>query len=881
MQSKAFRLASAAVTLLLLAAFVFVVIFAIRTGPSRLPVLPPTSTLTATPTIRATVGPTPTPPAAAMRPALGAVESVGAAGFSFRPPAGFAVQTTDVAATLTGEGENGALKPSFLLSSGGWERFAHGSDARTLEEVFAEFVRFFAAEDGFAAGRSRSTQVAGAPALSADLTSNEGAAPFAGRIVMAQRAGGQFFLMAGVAPSALWERETGALFAEVLDSVTFSEPAASETIPPAGETAAPEQAAPDPTEQPGLAATAPARPTVTATGTATAPPRPASPLPLPDRAARPEPGWTVYSNGNRVNGLALMGEAAWAATAGGIVRWGLESGAAVKFTPAQGLAVNHFDRAVACPLPGLGVVFAGEFGLQLFDARMGAWNTLTSANSAMSFDDAADVACDVERQLLVVGYRSHGVELYDAATGRWTALGRSGGLPSDEVRRVAVAANGDVWAATAAGVAVMAGGQSGPAFKDAGAPAGEDVSALATDEQGAVWLGEAGAVHRYAAGEWTTFAGAGGSPFPAGRVEALAPVAGGVWLATKEGEVCRLDARRGLCVELLAAAAGMPAPPYSDLQVGPDGTVYVAASDGVGVYDGAGWRRLALEDETFMGSAVLALAQDAGTGLVWAATDGGVEQLSPVDEAATRLLSPGPESLPVDHVRTLWPGFVAGVWVGGDGAAYFEEGEWTRYAESDGLAAGPVQVGAVDGLGRTWLGGAGGLSIWNGQTFFTLTAENGLPDAEIRALGSMRDVVWIGSAGGGLYRYASNQLRIYTAAGAGLPSDEITALAPLADAVLVGTRRGLARLAGETAEPVSGLEAVAITALATGPDGAVWAGTRSQGVFHYAGGVWEQLEAGSALPSRHITALLVDSYGSVWIGGAQGGLARFTPPGQQ
>ncbi len=896
MQSKTFRLASAAATLFLLAALVFVVVFAIRTGPSRLPVLPPT--LTSMPTFTATAAPATAEPAAtrpqptATRPALGAAESV-AAGFSFRPPAGYTVQTTDVTATLTGQGENGALRPSFLLSSGAPERFARSSNAHTLEEVFAEFVRFFAAEDDFIAGRSRPMQVDGAAALAADLSSNGTAAPFAGRIVMAQPADERFFLMVGVAPRTVWERETEALFTDVLESVALNEPAGA-TIPPSAATTAPDaitpdvvtpgavtpdaatpdRATPEATEEPDAATSEPGPPPVEAAMADTA-----SPLPTPDPSARPEPGWTVYSNGNRVNAVALVGDVIWAATAGGIVRWEPASGEAVKFTSAQGLAVNHFDRVAACPLPGLGIVFGGEFGLQLFDTRMGGWNTLTSANSGMSYDDVADVACDVERQLLVVGYRSHGVELYDAAANRWTAVQRSEGLPSDEVRRVAVAANGNVWAATAAGVAVIAGGRAEPAGESAGGSADEAVSALAADEQEAVWLGGEGVVRRFAGGEWSVFRGEGDSPFPASAVVGLAPAAGGVWLATEAGEVCRLDARRGVCTELFAAEPGMPAAPYGDLRMGPDGAVYVAGADGIGVYGGAEWRRLEMAGQSLAGAAVLALAQDPATGLIWAATDRGVEQFSPVDEERTRRLDAGPDSLPLNDVHTLWPGFVAGIWVGGDGAAYFEDGEWTGYAEGDGLVAGAIRAGAVDGLGRTWLGGAGGLSIWNGQTFFNLTAENGLPGAEISTLIGVRDVVLIGFAGGGLYRYAKNQLRIYTAAGAGLPSDEITALAPLGDAVLVGTERGLARLVGEQAEPVSELGDAAITALATGPDGTVWVGTAGQGVFRFANGVWRRLETGSPLPSPHIAALLVDSYGSLWIGGAQGGLVRFTPPG--
>ena len=122
------------------------------------------------------------------------------------------------------------------------------------------------------------------------------------------------------------------------------------------------------------------------------------------------------------------------------------------------------------------------------------------------------------------------------------------------------------------------------------------------------------------------------------------------------------------------------------------------------------------------------------------------------------------------------------------------------------------------------------MSIWNGESFFNLTRDTGLPSADIRVLLNDGNAMWIGSAGGGLYRFERNQLEVLNVDNMNLPSDVLTALALSGDgALLVGTDAGLAELRDGIAMPLPALGERAITQVLV-QGGATWVGTAADGL---------------------------------------------------
>jgi ligand-binding sensor domain-containing protein len=151
-------------------------------------------------------------------------------------------------------------------------------------------------------------------------------------------------------------------------------------------------------------------------------------------------------------------------------------------------------------------------------------------------------------------------------------------------------------------------------------------------------------------------------------------------------------------------------------------------------------------------------------------------------------------------------------------------------------------------------------------------------------LAADQDGVWIGTAGGGLYRFSGSQLQILNQQNVGLPSDNITKLAMGPDGALwIGSDLGLARLANGSLTSVKELAERGVDSLAVTGNGEIWAGVDGDGIFYGDGTAWTQLTLADRLPSPHIAALLAadDASGStVWIGGEDGGAMRFERQGE-
>ncbi len=881
MPSSRFPIVTAVVTLFLAALLVFVILLTLRTAhptavvptqsPDFLTADVPTTSIvspaTDAPDIDAVVSAADTTAIEAATIALG--------GFRFTPPTGFAVTTGDTSATLTGQATSGVLAPIFLLSGGPSRQFV-AQPAASLDEMFGQFVEFFAEQDNFAVGEPVSLFIDDAPARMVDLLGQESDEPFAGRIVMAQSEPDRLFVMTGVAPAAEWEAGAALYFARVLDSVVLLGNGLSTggAVLAAGQMPTP---TPTPTSLP------------TASPTATEPPT-STPIPLTQPLPTPNPNATVeelpasYANANYVRELAVTDSAVWAATEGGVVAWN-HSGGLVAFNAQKGLALNSFVSASYCPLPGLGIVFGADGGLQIFDARNGSWNMLTSANSAMSFDDVSSVRCSEEEGFLTVGYRQHGIDFYDTSTNSWTHVDRNDGLAADSVDHVAVVGDREeIWTASGFGLSALIDGRSRRYTTGNSPLTSNQINALAVGPDDSVWIVAPDALYRVEGQQWSIYSadGAGTDAFPAAALTAVAFESDQVaWIGTADSEVCRFDIEAERCTNLWQSEENMAGGAITSMSVDNGAVYYATDGDGISRYDDGGWRHRIVPGEFLAGNRVRSMVQDAN-GFVWVASAFGVQQLNAENPTIARSVPYGADETRLDNVQVLAPDRVGGMWLGGVGASYFDGEGWSSFTVADGLAGSIVQAIAIDLQRRVWIGTKTGLSVWNGDTFFNLTRENGLPNDNISSLLAAGDSMWIGSNEGGLFQFQSNQVHVFNRANAGLPSDTITALARGADGtLLVGTDRGAARFRDgvvERFETVPSVEIRSIASLATDSGERIWIATAGDGLYTYDGLEWTHLGVNAGLPSLTITSLLIDAYNTLWVGGENGGISRFEIP---
>ncbi|MEX1018336.1 MAG: two-component regulator propeller domain-containing protein [Litorilinea sp.] len=939
-KSTGFRLASILIPTLLLVILGGVVMLALRDNPvTALP------TTTRTPiTVQTTPEPTATPaeflisdtPPVRLDGTLRYAE----AGIAFGPPQGYRLDLAEQAAILTAEEDSPAAGTILVLRNE--DPAAYQETSGELEDVFAAFVRFYAQEDGFALGESSAFTLGGQPARAIDLV-GEAAGDFGGRIALSQPTPDQLFVMIGVGPTAIWRSQGLADYMAVLETVTFlnlpadvvadagdtdaatdadateSTPTAEPTAQPTAQPTATEAATatpvpPTPTEVPTEAPTE----TPTTNGADLAIPAADTPVPQLPRVTLDPAGWTLQTNGNFVNRLAMREGTLWAATTGGAVAWNLASGNHVKFTTADDLASNHLNTVANCDFADfndpLGVVFGGDAGLQIYAPETGEWRTLSVASGELAEDAVVDVYCDAQAGYLALLYPRAGVDVYDAATGVWTHLPLDMSTLEAEVgllRHIVGTSTGDaLWIAAQRGLLLIEGDFVGDSASDSAGEMtlvvftpenspllAEGVTAMTPAGDNAIWLASNGAFYRTDGENWDTYtpASSQGEDFPLGRINGLAVAADGtLWVASDQTNICRFDPETTTCVEFFVAESGMVEGPLSsfvlDEQAQP---VYGTLGNGIArvsgeVSAGGNWEPLVIPDQPLMGNTVRSLALDA-QGNLWIGANRGATQLAAPDFAQPTHYTPATSPLPFADITVIGPGAQGnGVWFGASGAAFFDGDTWSAYTTADSLVDAPIQALTADGVGRTWLGSQGaGISIWTGSNFFNLTAANGLPSEDITALASTGDVVWIGTRGGGLLRFQNNQLRFFSARDSALPSNTITALAILPNgAVLIGTDRGLARYADETLEVITALPADPVTALAV-PPAATDAGTADSttywivqngtALYSYTDGDIFAIEPAALWSPAPISAVLVDGQGALWLGFERGGMVRHLP----
>lgn len=887
MQSSSFRLISAVVTLLLFLGMIGVVVLVMRTAPavSMAPsaLLPSATTVTPQadreqPAAMALV--TPTAELAQTHPSATTTISVTAGGFRFAPLADYTLERTASAATLTSQ--SGAI---FLLRGG---TPAQLSSAQTdeLDAIFEQFVTFYANRDNFQSRNQRAVQIDGVAGLAVDLVSASTTNGFAGRIVMVQPASSQLFLLVAVSPAMEWSGAAGVAFQQLVQSIHFF-PLATALAPNPTPPVLTRRSSPVPTASATLSganiaailrASPTPQPTVKATGLVT----PTATVAAPSLTTlQPgNPNWRVYSNGNVVNDLVVANTMIWAATDGGVGAWNRSNNEYAKFTTLDGLAVNRTTTVVDCPLPGFGLVFGSDQGLQIFDTQRNRWKTLNSTNSEMHFDDISALYCSPEHGFLVVGYARHGIDIYDVKAG-WTLLDQRRGLLDNAVQALMVMGDREeIWVASASGIAVVT--ESGVMVYDkSNTPLESSPTVMAGMAKGSIWLAAGNKVYRIDGKTWTIYSATYvlASAFPEGVITTLTLVDDGtLWIGSDQGDLCLFDPTIVTCKTFFDAKALKVSSGITKTALDPVGRLYVAtAGDGVLLYDDKGWHPYRAPEELIVSNHVRAFAQDT-LGFLWLATDTGLYQMETAADRIVQRFTSANTTFPVAEITTLYAAPGGGLWVGGGkGAAYFDGVQWQHYTKADGLAADRVQAIAGDAQKRIWFGTSEGLSIWNGQSFFTLTRADRLPSNNILTLLADDAAMWIGSDAG-LLHFEDNRFQVYTTATTELVSNRITALAKERDgAILVGTDQGLARWADKTIRTLPETEDYPVLAIGLSAPNRIWLGTDGQGVLYFDGSQWTPLPDATAPPDQQVGAIAVDGQGSVWIAGVQGGVLRYVP----
>ena len=220
-----------------------------------------------------------------------------------------------------------------------------------------------------------------------------------------------------------------------------------------------------------------------------------------------------------------------------------------------------------------------------------------------------------------------------------------------------------------------------------------------------------------------------------------------------------------------------------------------------------------------------------------------------------------------------------------------QEGTWTTYKQSDGLAYDYVLSLAPDG-DNMWFGTTRGVSVFDGTTWTTYNTSNSdLVSNRVNAIAiDQEGNKWFGTMGGVSklndggtpHNKSDDTWTTYTTSNSGLVFNKISSVAvDQAGNKWFGTRLsdgygyGVSKFTGGSWMTYNtsnrALASDSVNAIVADLSGNVWVATTTGGVSKYNGTSWTTYRASSGLASDHVWAIAVDGADVKWFGGCTDG----------
>jgi len=269
-------------------------------------------------------------------------------------------------------------------------------------------------------------------------------------------------------------------------------------------------------------------------------------------------------------------------------------------------------------------------------------------------------------------------------------------------------------------------------------------------------------------------------------------------------------------------------------------------------------------------------------GLLALGTLGGIVTIDPASGAIQKILR-SPSGLPSNLVLSVAVSPSGLLWAGtaASGIARLRpDGTFRRTLSSfDGLPSDRVQTLYVHG-DSIWVGTGGGVALFTenagGQigltrAFTSASTSGGLAGDDVRAFEQVGDTLWVATTSG-LSTFASG---LWTSRASAL-GPIATSFALVADSLWAATSQGPYRYAGGVFQPANAGHLFASNVL--GVNGStLYSGSAALGVWRYVPGTgWVATPGG--LPSSRVTALATGPDGALWAG-TLGGAARLVAGG--
>jgi len=491
------------------------------------------------------------------------------------------------------------------------------------------------------------------------------------------------------------------------------------------------------------------------------------------------------------------------------------------------------------------------------------------------------------------------------------------GLPQNSVEAITQTADGYLWIGTTDGLARFDGinfsifnSENTPQFKT------NRILCLFPDRDGSLWIGtEGGGLLHYQNQEFTLYTPEDG--LPSNYVsEIIQDSKNTLWIGTPDKSLCSFQNHRFI---KYGSESGLQNENIQSLLEDNTGTLWIGTYGGLYKLRNSEFERIDL-GENPIGSVISEIYQDR-EGLIWIGSNNGLAiiengQVKNIVGKDDGLLSQWITSISCDRRGNVWVGTASGlqiitrsrkgnlavekvldripvtgiqedhehsVWITtlGDGIKRFRTGKFLGYTFREGLSNTLPLSLFEDSERRLWVGlNNGEINILDPEKdkFHAFSTQQVNSSSGIRAICQDRmGNIWIGSYGGGIYKYDhAGRIRKITETD-GLISNMVRTLYVDSRGTLwIGTRLGLSVLVGGrfvnyTTE--QGLPSNIILCIREDIKGRVWVGT-GEGIACFFDGRFESLPLTGHLASLPVLSIFPDKANVLWVGTEGGGLVR-------